>query len=114
MFSIHATNEDRGRKGVSWTKEVMVFIGDITVQLLQDWVVKVCHQIMRTIYYTHVSVLYQLSHFPAAQVNDEVVTLPFLKEPYIYVERQTNTILLNTNIGLKVKPVNYHLTHYWR
>ncbi|XP_049429825.1 kielin/chordin-like protein [Epinephelus fuscoguttatus] len=74
-FSIHATNDDRGRKGVSWTKEVTVFIGEITVQLLQDWVVK---------------------------VNDEVVALPFLREPYIYVERQTNTILLNTNIGLKV------------
>ncbi|KAM3609081.1 uncharacterized protein V6R79_009469 [Siganus canaliculatus] len=74
-FSIHVTNDDRGRKGVSWTKEVTVFIGDITVQLLQDWVVK---------------------------VNDQVVTLPFLREPYIYVERQTNTILLNTNIGLKV------------
>ncbi|XP_070763397.1 kielin/chordin-like protein [Enoplosus armatus] len=74
-FSIHATNDDRGRKGVSWTKEVTVFIGDVTVQLLQDWVVK---------------------------VNDEVVTLPFLREPYIFVERQTNTILLNTNIGLKV------------
>ncbi|XP_034443111.1 kielin/chordin-like protein isoform X2 [Hippoglossus hippoglossus] len=74
-FSVHVTNDDRGRKGVSWTKEVTVFIGDVAVQLLQDWVVK---------------------------VNDEVVTLPFLREPYIYVERQTNTILLNTNIGLKV------------
>lgn len=42
MHSVHATNDDRGRKGVSWTKEVTVFIGDITVQLLQDWVVKVC------------------------------------------------------------------------
>ncbi|CAI5664367.1 unnamed protein product [Oreochromis niloticus] len=74
-FSVHATNDDRGRKGVSWTKEVTVFLGDVTVQLLQDWIVK---------------------------VNDEVVTLPFLREPYIYIERQTNTILLNTNIGLKV------------
>ncbi|XP_030586933.1 kielin/chordin-like protein [Archocentrus centrarchus] len=74
-FSIYATNDDRGRKGVSWTKEVTVFLGDVTVQLLQDWVVK---------------------------VNDEVVTLPFLREPYIYIEQQTNTILLNTNIGLKV------------
>lgn len=37
------------------------------------------------------------------QVNDEAVTLPFLREPYIYIERQTNTILLNTNIGLKVQ-----------
>ncbi|KAM9854759.1 kielin/chordin-like protein [Aulostomus maculatus] len=74
-FSIHATNDDRGRKGVSWTKEVTVFTGDLTVQLLQDWVVK---------------------------VNDEVVTLPFLQEPHVYIERQTNNILLNTNIGLKV------------
>ncbi|KAM7414471.1 hypothetical protein PAMA_019340 [Pampus argenteus] len=74
-FSIHATNDDRGRKGVSWTKEVTVFIGNVTVQLLQDWIVK---------------------------VNGEVVTLPFLREPYIYIERRTNTILLNTNIGLKV------------
>lgn len=40
--SIHATNDDRGRNGVSWTKEVTVFIGDVSVQLLQDWVVKVC------------------------------------------------------------------------
>ncbi|XP_017261029.1 kielin/chordin-like protein isoform X2 [Kryptolebias marmoratus] len=74
-FSVHATNDDRGRNGVSWTKEVTVFLGNVTVQLLQDWVVK---------------------------VNEEVVALPFLREPYIFVERQTNTVLLNTNIGLKV------------
>ncbi|XP_036068311.1 kielin/chordin-like protein isoform X3 [Oryzias melastigma] len=74
-FSIHVTNDDRGRKGVSWTKEVTVFLGDTAVQLLQDWVVK---------------------------VNGDVVTLPFLMEPYIYIERQTQTVLLNTNIGLKV------------
>ncbi|KAJ3596116.1 hypothetical protein NHX12_002525 [Muraenolepis orangiensis] len=64
-FSIHVTNDDRGRKRVSWTKEVTVFIGDLSV-------------------------------------NDKVVALPFLREPFIYVERQTNTILLNTNIGIKV------------
>ncbi|KAL4659485.1 kielin/chordin-like protein [Arapaima gigas] len=74
-FSIHATNDDRGRKGVSWTKEATVFIGDVVVQLLQDWVVTVDYQ---------------------------TVDLPFLKEPYIYIERKTNTILLNTNIGVKV------------
>ncbi|RXM30472.1 Kielin/chordin-like protein [Acipenser ruthenus] len=74
-FSIHATNDDRGRKGVSWTKEVTVLIGDVVVQLLQNWVVVVDYQ---------------------------TVTLPFLKEPYIYIERKTNTILLNTNIGVKV------------
>jgi len=35
------SNEDRGRRGVSWTKEVTVFIGDVVVQLFQDWIVKV-------------------------------------------------------------------------
>ncbi|XP_076848974.1 kielin/chordin-like protein isoform X2 [Brachyhypopomus gauderio] len=74
-FRIHVTNEERGRKGVSWTKEVTVFIGDVVVQLLQDWIVKVDYQ---------------------------TVNLPFLKEPYVYLERKTNTILLNTNIGMKV------------
>uniref|UniRef100_H3A523 Kielin cysteine rich BMP regulator n=1 Tax=Latimeria chalumnae TaxID=7897 RepID=H3A523_LATCH len=73
-FSIQVTNDDRGRKGVSWTKEATVLIGDVVVQLLQDWVVMVDYQTVR---------------------------LPFLKEPYIYIERKTNTILLNTNIGVK-------------
>lgn len=41
--SVHVSNEDRGRKGVSWTKEVTVFIGDIVVQLFQDWIVKVIY-----------------------------------------------------------------------
>uniref|UniRef100_A0A8C9W1R2 Kielin cysteine rich BMP regulator n=1 Tax=Scleropages formosus TaxID=113540 RepID=A0A8C9W1R2_SCLFO len=74
-FSIYATNDNRGRKGVSWTKEVTIFIGDVVVQLLQNWVVMVDYQ---------------------------TVDLPFLREPYIYVERKTNTVLLNTNIGVKV------------
>uniref|UniRef100_A0A8C4W6S5 Kielin cysteine rich BMP regulator n=1 Tax=Gopherus evgoodei TaxID=1825980 RepID=A0A8C4W6S5_9SAUR len=74
-FSIHVTNDDRGRPGVAWTKEVTVQVGDAVVQLLQDWLVK---------------------------VDGQVVTLPFLKEPHLYVERQTNTVLLNTNIGVKV------------
>eukprot|EP00079_Xenopus_tropicalis_P008629 XP_002931908.2 PREDICTED: kielin/chordin-like protein isoform X1 [Xenopus tropicalis] len=75
-FSIHVTNDDRGLRGVSWTKEVTVLIGDAVVQLLQDWVVMVDYQ---------------------------TVELPFLKEPYIYIERKTNTILLNSNIGVKVQ-----------
>ncbi|TTN17667.1 Kielin/chordin-like protein [Bagarius yarrelli] len=61
--------------GVSWTKEVTVYVRDVVVQLLQDWVVKVDHQ---------------------------TVTLPFLKEPYIYLERKSSTVLLNTNVGMKV------------
>ncbi|XP_065407987.1 kielin/chordin-like protein isoform X2 [Chrysemys picta bellii] len=74
-FSIHVTNDDRGRPGVAWTKEVTVRVGDVVVQLLQDWLVR---------------------------VDGQVVALPFLKEPHLYVERQTNTVLLNTNIGVKV------------
>ncbi|XP_053867986.1 kielin/chordin-like protein isoform X3 [Malaclemys terrapin pileata] len=74
-FSIHVTNDDRGRPGVAWTKEVTVRVGDVVVQLMQDWLVR---------------------------VDGQVVTLPFLKEPHLYVERQTNTVLLNTNIGVKV------------
>ncbi|KAM4553451.1 kielin/chordin-like protein [Fundulus diaphanus] len=74
-FRVLVTNDDRGRKGVSWTKEVTILIRDVAVQLLQEFVVK---------------------------VNEEVVTLPFLREPYIYIEQQANTVLLNTNIGLKV------------
>lgn len=88
-----------------------MFIGDVTVQLLQDWVVKV------GVYKTLLRVFIQscLSHnhsaiFALLQVNDEVVTLPLLREPYIYVERQTNTILLNTNIGLKVQSSVTHLS----
>ncbi|CAM9147044.1 unnamed protein product, partial [Lampetra planeri] len=100
-FSVHATNDDRGRKGVSWTKEVTVFLGDMTVQLLQDWIVKVCVHLCTSLTVLHIcSIKKRLSL--SLQVDDEVVTLPFLREPYIYVERQTNTILLNTNIGLKV------------
>nr|XP_032658077.1 kielin/chordin-like protein [Chelonoidis abingdonii] len=74
-FSIHVTNDNRGRPGVAWTKEVTVQVGDAVVQLLQDWLVR---------------------------VDGQVVTLPFLKEPHLYVEHQTNTVLLNTNIGVKV------------
>ncbi|XP_062990566.1 kielin/chordin-like protein [Elgaria multicarinata webbii] len=74
-FSIHVTNEDRGRRGVSWTKEVAVLIGDTTVQLLQDRVV---------------------------MVDSQTVTLPFLKEPFLYVELKASTLLLNTNVGVKV------------
>ncbi|XP_042323727.1 kielin/chordin-like protein [Sceloporus undulatus] len=74
-FSIHVTNEDRGRQGVSWTKEVTVLVGDTTVRLLQDRVV---------------------------MVDSQTVTLPFLKEPHLYIELKASTLLLNTNLGLKV------------
>ncbi|XP_053144733.1 kielin/chordin-like protein isoform X3 [Hemicordylus capensis] len=74
-FSIQVTNDARGRQGVSWTKGVTVSVGDTTVQLLQDRVV---------------------------MVDSQTVTLPFLKEPHLYIELKASTLLLNTNIGVKV------------
>ncbi|KAF7253755.1 Kielin/chordin-like protein, partial [Varanus komodoensis] len=74
-FSIHVTNEDRGRRGVSWTKEVAVLIGGTTVRLLQDH---------------------------AVTVDAQAVALPFLKEPHLYLERQANALLLTTHVGVKV------------
>ncbi|KAM6437201.1 kielin/chordin-like protein [Liasis olivaceus] len=74
-FSIHVTNEDRGRPGVSWTKEVAVLIGDTAVQLLQD------HMVV---------------------VDSQTVTLPFLKEPHLSVERKGSALLLNTDLGIQV------------
>ncbi|CAN0372830.1 unnamed protein product [Lampetra fluviatilis] len=74
-FTIQVTNDNRGLQGVSWTRDVLVRVGDAHVWLLQDWEVK---------------------------VKGETVTLPYLKEPHLYVERKANHILLNTNIGLKV------------
>lgn len=104
LCSVHVTNDDRGRKGVSWTKEVTVFVGVITVQLLQDWVVKVCalgQTYPKLTRFFLAKYFYYSFSFP--QVNDELVSLPLLREPHIYIERQSNTILLNTDIGLKVE-----------
>ncbi|KAG8138540.1 hypothetical protein E2320_004421, partial [Naja naja] len=75
---IHVTNEDRGRPGVSWTKEVTVLIGDTMVQLLQDGVV---------------------------MVDSRTVSLPFLKEPQLSVDPKGSTLLLNTNIGALERPL---------
>lgn len=47
--------------------------------------------------------LFSSSFSSIRQVDYQPVSLPFLKEPYVYLERKTNTILLNTNVGLKVQ-----------
>lgn len=88
-----------------------MFIGDVTVQLLQDWVVKVgVYKILLGMFIQSRLSPNRSAIFALFQVNDEVVTLPLLREPHIYVERQTNTILLNTNIGLKVQSYVTHLS----
>lgn len=32
---MHVTNDNRGRRGVAWTQEVAVLLGDVAVRLLQ-------------------------------------------------------------------------------
>ncbi|KAM7245106.1 hypothetical protein CapIbe_003632 [Capra ibex] len=74
-FSVHVTNDDRGRSGVSWTQEVAVLLGDVAVRLLQGG---------------------------AATVDGRPVALPFLQEPLFYVELRGRTVVLHSHPGLQV------------
>ncbi|XP_070225358.1 kielin/chordin-like protein isoform X1 [Bos mutus] len=74
-FSVHVTNDDRGRSGVSWTQEVAVLLGDVAVRLLQD---------------------------RAVTVDGRPVALPFLQEPLFYVELRGRTVVLHSQPGLQV------------
>uniref|UniRef100_A0A8C0CIW9 Kielin cysteine rich BMP regulator n=1 Tax=Balaenoptera musculus TaxID=9771 RepID=A0A8C0CIW9_BALMU len=74
-FSVHVTNDDRGRSGVSWTHEVAVLLGDVAVRLLQAG---------------------------AVTVDGRPVALPFLQEPLLYVELRGRTVMLHAQPGLQV------------
>ncbi|XP_019607131.2 kielin/chordin-like protein isoform X1 [Rhinolophus sinicus] len=74
-FSVHVTNDDRGRSGVAWTQEVAVLLGDVAVRLLQGRVVT---------------------------VDGRPVDLPFLQERLLYVELRGHTVILHTQPGLQV------------
>uniref|UniRef100_A0A2K6T6R5 Kielin cysteine rich BMP regulator n=1 Tax=Saimiri boliviensis boliviensis TaxID=39432 RepID=A0A2K6T6R5_SAIBB len=74
-FSVHVTNDDRGRRGVAWTQEVAVLLGDLAVQLLQGG---------------------------AVTVDGRPVALPFLQEPLLYVELRGRTVILHAQPGLQV------------
>ncbi|XP_032498379.1 kielin/chordin-like protein isoform X15 [Phocoena sinus] len=74
-FSVHVTNDDRGRSGVSWTHEVAVLLGDVAVRLLQGG---------------------------AVTVDGRPVALPFLQEPLLYVELRGRTVMLHAQPGLQV------------
>ncbi|XP_023384687.1 kielin/chordin-like protein isoform X5 [Pteropus vampyrus] len=76
-FSVHVTNDDRGRSGVAWTQEVTVLLGDMVVQLLQGGKVT---------------------------VDGRPETLPFLKERLLYVELRGRTVILHAQPGLQVRP----------
>lgn len=74
-FSVHVTNDDRGRRGVAWTQEVAVLLGTVAVRLLQG----------RTVV-----------------VDQHTVTLPFLREPLLYIELRGHTVILHAQPGLQV------------
>nr|KAF6418610.1 kielin cysteine rich BMP regulator [Rousettus aegyptiacus] len=74
-FSVHVTNDDRGRSGVAWTQEVTVVLGDVAVQLLQGGKVT---------------------------VDGRPEALPFLKERLLYVELRGRTVILHAQPGLQV------------
>ncbi|XP_041583933.1 kielin/chordin-like protein isoform X1 [Vulpes lagopus] len=74
-FSVHVTNDNRGRRGVAWTQEVAVLLGGVAVRLLQG---------------------------KAVTVDGRPVTLPFLLEPLLYVELRRRTLILHAQLGLQV------------
>ncbi|XP_012520189.1 PREDICTED: kielin/chordin-like protein [Propithecus coquereli] len=74
-FSVHVTNDDRGRISVAWTQEVAVLLGDVVVRLLQG---------------------------KAVTVDGLRVALPFLQEPLLYVELRGRTVILHAQPGLQV------------
>ncbi|XP_029773931.1 kielin/chordin-like protein [Suricata suricatta] len=74
-FSVHVTNDNRGRRGVAWTQEVAVLLGDVAVRLLQGREVT---------------------------VDGRPVALPFLQEPLLYVELRRRTVILHAQPGLQV------------
>ncbi|EHB08654.1 Kielin/chordin-like protein, partial [Heterocephalus glaber] len=74
-YSVHITNDDRGRSGVAWTQEVAVLLGDMAVQLLQGGTV---------------------------MVDGHLVALPFLQELLLYLELRGQTVILHAWPGLQV------------
>ncbi|XP_032339184.1 kielin/chordin-like protein isoform X1 [Camelus ferus] len=74
-FSVHVTNDNRGRSGVAWTQEVAVLLGDVAARLLQGG---------------------------AVTVDGSPVDLPFLQEPLLYVELRGRTVILHAQPGLQV------------
>uniref|UniRef100_G3TCX1 Kielin cysteine rich BMP regulator n=1 Tax=Loxodonta africana TaxID=9785 RepID=G3TCX1_LOXAF len=74
-FSVHVTNDDRGRSGVAWTQEVAVLLGGVAVRLLQGG---------------------------AVTVDGRPAALPFLQESLLYVELRGRTVILHAQPGLQV------------
>ncbi|XP_022244270.1 kielin/chordin-like protein [Limulus polyphemus] len=74
-FRVEVQNSDRGIQGVSWTDSITVIVKSITVNLWQG---------------------------PVVSVNNKNVTLPFFQDPILYIENTGESVLVNTDVGLKV------------
>ncbi|KAL5011079.1 hypothetical protein ScPMuIL_013384, partial [Solemya velum] len=73
-FSVEVQHDNRGSEAeVSWAQNFTIRIAGITVDLLQNHVVR---------------------------VDERKVSLPYFKEPHLYMERSGDSVLLNTNVGL--------------
>ncbi|KAK3790015.1 hypothetical protein RRG08_016329 [Elysia crispata] len=76
LFSVEVQHDNRGVRGeVAWAQNLTVEVAGARVDLLQDLGVK---------------------------VNGQTVVLPYLYEPHILVERSGQSLLLTTELGLRV------------
>ncbi|RUS81899.1 hypothetical protein EGW08_010326, partial [Elysia chlorotica] len=82
LFSVEVQHDNRGVPGeVAWAQNLTVEVAGARVDLLQDLAVK---------------------------VNGQKVDLPYLYEPHILVERSGQSLLLTTELGLRVLWDGHH------
>ncbi|XP_023238974.1 uncharacterized protein LOC111637659 [Centruroides sculpturatus] len=74
-FTVEAQNSDRGIEGVSWTEGLTITLAEAIVNLAKGLVVS---------------------------VNDKNVSLPYFENPQLYIEKTGNSVLVNTDVGLKI------------
>ena len=83
--SVEATHDDRGTSGaVSWVAGIALRLSGLDIQLVSRDKVK---------------------------VNGTLVQLPYLQRPLVFVERSESTLLVSTNLGVKVSCVFIFCVH---
>lgn len=74
-FTVEVQNSNRGIEGVSWTESITIKLVNATVHLNQGLIVS---------------------------VNEKNVSLPYFENPQLYIEKTGNSVLVNTNVGIKI------------
>ncbi|KAK2096585.1 hypothetical protein P7K49_025619 [Saguinus oedipus] len=94
--SVHVTNDDRGRRGVAWTQEVAVLLGNLAQSRESGgrWV-PCCPPLRPDVAPPPTHLLLQVDGHPVA--------LPFLQEPLLYVELRGRTVILHAQLGLQLQ-----------